>query len=95
MALTVNYGYLQVVDAAQAGDDAVWTIANVSDGQFTIQDANGKYIYMKGTYNSFNVSETLPESGHLWSAADNGDGTVVITNVEMGKTVAYDTAYKS
>ena len=95
VALTGNYGYLQVVDTSEAGEDAVWTITNVSDGQFTIQDANGKYVYMSGNYNNFNVSEALPESGHLWTAADNGDGTVAITNVEKAKTVAYDTTYNS
>ncbi|MGM9626707.1 MAG: chitobiase/beta-hexosaminidase C-terminal domain-containing protein, partial [Faecousia sp.] len=97
-----TYGYLQTVDVTQteAGltgcmDTEIWTITNVSDGQFTVQDANGKYYYMTGSYNSFNVAADAPASGYLWTAAANEDGTWAITNVEMDKTIAYDTSYTS
>ena len=97
-----TYGYLQTVDVTQteAGltgctDTEIWTITNVSDGQFTVQDANGKYYYMTGSYNSFNVAADAPASGYLWTAAANEDGTWAITNAEMGKTIAYDTDYTS
>ncbi len=97
-----TYGYLQTVDVTQteAGltgctDTEIWTITNVSDGQFTVQDANGKYYYMTGSYNSFNVAADAPASGYLWTAAANEDGTWAITNAEMDKTIAYDTSYTS
>ena len=101
-ALTGNYGYLQVVDVTLVDgtltgytEAEIWTITNVADNQFTITDANGKYVYMTGTYNSFNVSAEAPASGHLWTAVANEDGTYAITNVEMGKTISYDTTYGS
>ena len=50
---------------------------------------------MSGTYNSFNVSASEPESGHLWTAAVHEDGTVKLVNLEKSKYVSYDTAYGS
>ena len=103
-ALTADksYGYFQPV-AVTANDgtvtgyeaSAAWTIVNVSDGNFTIQDANNRYIYMSGTYNSFNVSDSKPESGYLWTAVANQDGTVKLMNVEMSKYISYDESYSS
>ena len=97
-----SYGYFQPVDVT-ANDgtvtgyeaSAAWTIANVSDGNFTIQDANNRYIYMSGTFNSFNVSDSQPESGYLWTAVANQDGTVKLMNVEMSKYISYDETYSS
>ena len=62
---------------------------------FTIQDANNRYIYMSGTYNSFNVSDSRPESGYLWTAVANEDGTVKLMNVEKSKYISYDESYSS
>ena len=96
------YGYLQTVTVTVDNESvigydatAAWTITNVSDGNFTIKDANGRYVYMSGTYNSFNVSDTQPESGHLWTAIENTDGTVTIKNVEKEKYISYDETYFS
>ena len=36
------------------------------DGGYIIQDSSGRYLYMKGTFNSFNVSSEQPESGYIW-----------------------------
>ena len=102
LAADKTYGYLQPADVTAEegavsgyGKDAAWTIANVSDGTFTIMDANGRYVYMTGTYNSFNVSDTQPESGYLWTAVINEDGTVKLMNTEMGKYISYDETYAS
>ncbi len=102
LAAEKTYGYLQTADLTIAdssvagyGADAAWTIANVSEGSFTIMDAHGRYLYMNGTYNSFNVSEFQPESGYLWTAAASEDGTVKLMNVEMGKYISYDETYAS
>lgn len=72
----------------------VLTIKNV-DGGITIQDAYGRYIYLKGTYNSFNVDATAPEEGHIWQVLASKDGKLFIINKMNGKTLAYDTAYSS
>ena len=102
VSLTGNYGYLQVVDVALAdgtlsgyGETAAFTFAATGNGTYTITDSNGKYLYMTGTYNSFNVSATLPESGAEWNVTVNEDGTVKLQNALMGKYVSYDTTYNS
>jgi len=50
---------------------------------------------MTGNYNSFNVQETVPSEGHIWSITVNEDQTVTITNVAKNKTIQYDTQYNS
>ena len=53
------------------------------DGGYTIQDSYGRYLYMKGTFNSFNVSKEMPESGYVWTISIVDDGLATITNAEM------------
>ncbi len=98
---TKNYGYL-MTGAPEVDENGV--IASVKaniftftavEGGYTIQDSNGKYYYMKDTYNNFNVSDALPESGHVWTVAANEDGTMTITNVEKKKFIQYDASYNS
>ena len=98
--LTGNYGYLQVESATDENGYINtnklngFTITAV-DGGYTIQDSNGKYVYQTGTYNSFNVSETMPETGAVWTIVPQNDGTMLITNVATGKFIQYDAAYTS
>ncbi|MBE6921866.1 MAG: hypothetical protein E7465_01630 [Ruminococcaceae bacterium] len=102
LAESYTYGYLKTVDVALEGEtltgygeNEAFTITNVGEGAFTITDAYGRYLYMSGTYNSFNVSASEPESGHLWTAAVHEDGTVKLMHLEKSKYVSYDTAYGS
>lgn len=99
-ALTGNYGYLQVVDVTD--NNGVIEVASSSGftftettGGYTMTDANGKYVYMKGDYNSFNVDTTMPAEGGLWNIAPQTDGTFIITNVTMNKSIQFDTQYTS
>ena len=92
MPLTGNYGYLQVGDAGYK--DNVFTFTAV-EGGFTIQQPDGKYLYMKGNYDSYNVSATIPSEGHIWSVEENAEGALVITNVLKNKIVQYDPTYNS
>ena len=55
----------------------VLTITNV-DGGVTIQDAYGRYFYLKGTYNSFNVDATAPAEGHIWEVLQNGEHYIFV-----------------
>lgn len=72
----------------------VLTIKNV-EGGVTIQDAYGRYFYLKGTYNSFNVSAEIPaEGGHIFNILKNGD-TFLIVNAMNKKTLAYSSTYTS
>lgn len=95
-----NYGYAKTADATltdgilDAEDANALTFKSVTGG-YTIQDSYGRYYYMSGSYNSFNVSKDLPTSGHIWTVTFNDDKTVNITNVAMSKTIQYSSSYTS
>lgn len=100
LAADKSYGYptateVTVADGAVSGHVAadVLTIKNV-DGGFTIQDAQGRYFYLKGTYNSFNVDATAPAEGHIFSILTK-DGKYLIQNNLDKKTLAYSASYTS
>lgn len=65
------------------------------EGGYTIHDLSGRYYYQKGTYDNFNVSAELPESGHIWTLIANEDGTVKILNSEVKKFIQFDANYNS
>ncbi len=99
--LSGNYGYLPVVDVTPA-NGYIKTTSEVNsftitetEGGYTIVDSNSKYLYQTGTYNSFNVSEELPESGQVWTIEPNADGSMAITNTEVSKYIQYSTTYTS
>lgn len=91
-AITSNYGYLNV--QAEGTTANVFTFAAVNGG-YTLQQADGKYLFMKGTYNSFNVSADLPAEGHIWTVAENADGTYTISNTLNDKYIQFDANYNS
>ncbi len=99
--LTSNYGYLKTSDAT-ASDNKLSPVASnniftikTTTGGYTIQDADNKYLYMTGTYNSFNRSDDMPAEGAVWSITFNNDGTANIVNNAMGKTLQYSAQYSS
>ena len=94
LAADKGYGYLPTVDVTVADGTAtgytaneIIVITNVAGG-FTMQDAHGRYIYMSGTYNNFNVSDTMPTEGHIWTATAT-EGGYIIKNVAKGKSLVY------
>lgn len=95
-----TYGYLQVEDVTvnnntlETSEDNEFTITEVSGG-YTIQDKSGRYYYMTGTFNSFNVSDNMPSSGAVFDITFNSDNTVSIKNVEMKKTLQFSEEYNS
>lgn len=96
MAEDKTYGYPtanEVTDTSFTAVDIV-TITNVTGG-LTIQDCYGRYYYLKGTYNSFNLSDTMPEEGHIFELQVNDDGSYALVNVQMQKTLAYSASYSS
>lgn len=101
IAVEKTYGYLNVVTSEVSGDNLTLTdeTANFTfvsvDGGYNIIDANGRYVYQTGTYNSFNVSEDLPEEGAVWMVEFTSDGAAKIINTLVQKTIQYDTAYSS
>ena len=96
-----NYGYAPFNTVTVSGNTVsnhfkadVLTLTAV-EGGFTITDAHGRYVYLKGTYNSFNVSTEAPEDGHVWQLLQGKDGICTIVNKMNGKTLCYDSAYSS
>ena len=94
-----NYGYLNKADvelvdgAINVKDEQKFTFEQ-AEGGYYIKDANGKYLYMTGTYNSFNFSADVPAEGGVWTVnfTDNG---VHVVNVAMQKTIQYSSQYSS
>lgn len=74
---------------------------NAPEGTFLMKDSNNRYLYMRGTYTSFNVqaNPNIEDGGiaksFLWSASKDADGNWTIKNVDNGKTWAYSTKYTS
>ena len=95
-----TYGYLGKAETTETNGAISTDAANeftfkAVDGGYTIQSPDGRYLYMKGTYNSFNVDATAPTEGHIWTVTFNSDKTVSIKNVLTGKTIQYSTQYGS
>lgn len=95
-----TYGYLDVIAKETSNgylknaEYYAYTLTAV-EGGYTMQDQYGRYIYMTGSYNSFNVSEDMPEEGAVWSIAIAEDGVATITNVAKNKYIQYSAKYGS
>ncbi len=108
-----NYGYLYTKAFANEtrtngkGESAKFIEANeffgytftetATAGEFTIQDAYGRYLYMDSTFTSFNVKADASKLGDaaIWTITIDGDGVATIVNKEKNKTFAYSTQHKS
>lgn len=99
-----SYGYMPyatvtineegIIEACDAAENAFLTLTAIEDG-FTMQDIYGRYIYMKGDYNSFNIGTEIVQPGSSWKFNVNEDGTYSVTNVMNEKVIMYDTQYTS
>lgn len=58
-----------------------------TDGGYTIQDAEGRYMYTKDSDDNFHFDSSKPAQGAVWSVSVESDGTATITN--NGKTICY------
>lgn len=100
LASDKSYGYLNIMNAA-IHDKYIETMEynaftfTAADGGYTIQDALGRYLYMKDDYDSFNVSADKPAEGAVWSVNVDAEGQAVIKNVLKNKTIHYSLKYKS
>lgn len=74
------------VIATDEGESQVVTIEKSEKG-YRLKNTNGQYLYMAGTYDSFNVNTTAPAEGADWTIASNGDGTFTFKNVLTGKSI--------
>lgn len=99
LSATYDYGYLPVNEAGTAALLGATDLLNgftltETDGGYTIQDAYGRYLYMKDNFDSFNVSADRQE-GDVWTVEPQADGTVKITNVLKGKYIQYSASHNS
>lgn len=98
-ALAKNYGYLQITETFELAE-GVALPANcafgflTTEGGYTVQQYDGKYLYQTGTYDSFNVQDTLPTDGGVWTVSVDGD-KFTINNSSVNKFVQYDATYNS
>ncbi|NDW12819.1 hypothetical protein D0T50_07935 [Bacteroides sp. 214] len=90
-----TYGYMYPdpivvtngVIAADAAADFIITL-EASTAGYNIKNVLGQYFYMSGTYDSFNVTETVGAEGYDWTVETAGNADVfTITNVEKNKSV--------
>lgn len=100
LAATKTYGYLDKMNPTLAGDTLLqadeanaFTFVQEADG-YTILGSDGRYLYQKGTYNNFNVTDN-PTEGQYWSVEANADGTFRIANLSVNKYIQYSVQYNS
>ena len=68
-----------------------WTF-EATEGGYYIKDSYGRYLYMSGTYNNFNVTTSTPTAGGVWTVELQADGTAKIMNVDKQKYIqCYET----
>lgn len=97
-ASEINYGYMNTTGVTVDGDEIVtmgrnaFVFAAVDDGYAMYQIVDGRYIFLKDEYNSFQVGNK-PASGHVWSVTSGKDESFVIKNKLKGKTFQYDPEY--
>jgi hypothetical protein len=100
LASSSTYGYLTAASATLSGNSITLSTDNSfvitsTDKGYTIADATtSRYLFMKGTYNSFNV-DAAPTEGQYWDITPTSDGLFTITNKAMSKWIQYSTQYKS
>ena len=95
------YGY-SVSDPVTVTDDVVsatdaaslFIELEASSNGYYLKNADGTYLYMKGTYDSFNTASAVGDEGYDWTVSVSS-GSVDIVNVLTGKSVRYDTKYSS
>lgn len=98
-----SYGYLYTKDVTVNGNFIEtnqyygFTFTETENaGEYTIQDAFGRYLYISGTYTSFNVSAEIPENAATWTITVDADSKkATIKNVTTGNIIAYSTEHKS
>lgn len=100
VAASSDYGYLYVSDATATGntitlnpEGMTFTLTSTAEG-YTIQDESGRYLYMEGTFNNWNLSNN-PSSGQYYTIDRNADGSFKIANVAMGKWMQFDEEHNS
>ena len=96
-----NYGYMDK-GAVTIKDGGIYDaypeyefVFEAVEGGYAIKQVpDDRYVYMSGTYNSFNVDATKKEA-YVWTVSFNADETANIVNVGKSKTVQQSTKYNN
>ena len=95
-----TYGYPSGMPVTPGADDIISSFDLTAelqlvstDGGYKIIDCYGRAFYMKGTYDSFNISSN-PTEGYVWEISFT-DGVAKITNVDMHKYIQWDSSHSS
>lgn len=96
-----EYGYcvsdpVTVTDGVVAAADAesIFVEVAASANGYSIKNADGLYLYMKGTYDSFNTADAVGDEGYDWNFNVTASG-VEIVNYAVSKTITYDSKFSS
>ncbi len=81
-----------VVTAADAA--SIFVEFEASSNGYYLKNSDNTYLYMKGTYDSFNTASAAGDEGYDWTVSIS-NGNVDIVNVMTGKTIRFDTGYSS
>lgn len=99
---TATYGWLYTNKLTASGNtikaaESYGFVFNAVSGGYTIRDNSGRYLYMSGTYDSFQLAKEVAsgDKTFVWTVARNTDGTYKITNTGNGKSIMYSTQYTS
>lgn len=98
--ITKNFGYIDDDNAtdnngviSMPSRSNEYVITSAANG-YTIAQSDGKLLYQKGTYDSFNV-DASPSEGQYWSISIASDGKATITNLSVNKYVQYSVNHTS
>ncbi len=100
LAANKTYGYLPAVawtgytEDMTAAEEYEFVAVAGEDAHFYIKMGDGRYLYMSGTYNSYNVTADTATVGAKWEVEVAGNYHK-ITNVEKQKVVQFDEAYST
>lgn len=95
----ITYGYMNSTGIVADNNEIVsmgrnaYVFTAAEDGYVVSQALDGRYIYLKDSYNSFQVGAELPKTGHVWNITAGNAGMFTMKNKEKGKTFQYDPEY--
>lgn len=100
--MTKNFGFLYV-DAMSENGGVInaaekYAFAFIAtSGGYNIMDSNGRYLYMSGTYTSFQLADAViaGDQTFVWSPELQSDGTFKIVNQGNGNWIQYSTNHSS
>ena len=87
------YGYAPAIVTEVAQGTIAATAAphaitvETAEGGYYLKDAKGRYLYLKGTFDSFNTAQEVGNEGFVWVISDKFQEWLHITNVDLKKTI--------